>query len=235
MLRRLPVIFFAALTAFFSGPGQTFGLSNFVDKYIEDFGWSRSHVSTLYAFATVGSGFIVPTLGGIIDKLGHRRSSLIIAILFSCACMLSSLATGSMFVFLGMFLSRLLGQGGLTLIAKSILPHHVQTKRGIATALMGLGFTASQTFVPLINNHMVSTQGWRTCWQMWAVLFLVVYLPLSQLLLPKVPSSQVCVFVFVYRSHLLFPFVFLRSFALSFFRLFVLVFVRSFVRVFVRS
>ncbi|WP_208108989.1 MULTISPECIES: hypothetical protein [Halanaerobium] len=52
------VLVMAALAYFFSGPGQTYSISIFIDHYIENFGWSRSLVSTLYSAGTLVSGLV---------------------------------------------------------------------------------------------------------------------------------------------------------------------------------
>ena len=68
------IALFASIGLFFSGPGQTFSVSIFINAYIEEFGWSRSLVSTYYSLATLAAGFTLPFIGRIVDRKGYRFS-----------------------------------------------------------------------------------------------------------------------------------------------------------------
>ena len=76
------IVIVGALMLFFSSPGQTFSVSIFIDHYIENFGWSRSQISSFYSIATLISGFSMPFVGKLIDSKGHRKSAVIISFLF---------------------------------------------------------------------------------------------------------------------------------------------------------
>lgn len=80
------VLVVAALGLFFSGPGQTYSVSIFIDHYISKFGWSRSLISSFYSIATLISGLILTFVGKYIDKLGHRKMTTIISVLFALTC-----------------------------------------------------------------------------------------------------------------------------------------------------
>ncbi|ENH95815.1 MFS-type transporter [Gracilibacillus halophilus YIM-C55.5] len=67
------IVFIGALGVFFSGPGQTYSNSMFVDEYIKEFDWSRSEVSSLYSIATLVAGFIMMGVGRFIDRFGNVR------------------------------------------------------------------------------------------------------------------------------------------------------------------
>ena len=68
------IALFAAIGLFFWGPGQTFSVSIFINAYIEEFGWSRSLVSTYYSLATLAAGFTLPFIGRIVNRKGYRFS-----------------------------------------------------------------------------------------------------------------------------------------------------------------
>ncbi len=57
------IVVLSAMVMFFSGPGQTYSVSIFIDYYIETFGWSRSLVSSLYSGATLVSGLTLTFVG----------------------------------------------------------------------------------------------------------------------------------------------------------------------------
>ncbi|HEV2127425.1 MAG TPA: hypothetical protein VGR22_02270, partial [Thermomicrobiales bacterium] len=66
------MLLIAWLAVFFSGPGQTYGTSAFVDPMIEELGMSRSLFSTLYSIGTLASAAALMLLGRQIDRRGSR-------------------------------------------------------------------------------------------------------------------------------------------------------------------
>src|SRR6056297_3581503 len=58
------IVIIAGFGAFFSGPGQTYSVSIFINSYVDGFGWSRSLVSGYYSFATLFVGFFFLRLMG---------------------------------------------------------------------------------------------------------------------------------------------------------------------------
>lgn len=116
------ILFIAALSMFFSGPGQTYSISIFIDYYIEDFDLSRSLVSTLYLFATLLSGFLLFTMGRAIERFGPRRMSVVIAVMLGLACLWNSFLTGAVMMFIGFFTLRFFGQGSMMLLPNTVVP-----------------------------------------------------------------------------------------------------------------
>lgn len=66
------IVFIGGLGVFFSGPGQTYSNSIFIDQYINDFGWSRTEVSSIYSGATLAAGLLMMLVGRFIDRFGQR-------------------------------------------------------------------------------------------------------------------------------------------------------------------
>ncbi len=67
-------------------PGQTVGVSVFLDAIIADLGLSRSVVSGAYTVGTLAASLALPFVGRQIDRVGPRRAVVIIATLFALAC-----------------------------------------------------------------------------------------------------------------------------------------------------
>jgi len=59
------IVALAALSIFFSGPGQTYSISIFINEYVSVFGWSRTFISSLYSGATILSGTLLFIIGSI--------------------------------------------------------------------------------------------------------------------------------------------------------------------------
>jgi MFS family permease len=183
------VVFISGLGVFFSGPGQTYSVSVFIDSYIKDFGWSRSHVSAIYSLATLAAGICMFFIGRFVDKLGQRKMSVIVGTGLAFACFWNSMVINTAMLFIGFFLIRILGQGSMSLIPNTLVPQWFITKRGKAMSLMAIGGFASSAALPPINAWLVSQWGWSFSWKVWGILLLVIYVPLAYLLIRNKPEN----------------------------------------------
>ena len=78
----------------------------------QEFGWSRGDVFSAIAVYTVCSLFTAPVIGMLADRFGARPVATISLITFSLSMMALSLNTGSMTVYLGLWLLVALGGAG---------------------------------------------------------------------------------------------------------------------------
>ncbi|MCT2534465.1 MFS transporter [Aquibacillus koreensis] len=173
------IVFIGALGLFFSGPGQTYSNSMFIDLYINDFGWSRSEVSSLYSFATLAAGLMMMFIGRFIDRFGQRMMMVLIGVIFAFACFFNSWISNIWMLGIGFFLIRLLGQGSMTLLPNTLVAQWFVKKRGVALSIMTLGSFAGATLFPIINTWLIHTWSWQFAWQFWGILLLVVFVPVS--------------------------------------------------------
>jgi len=167
----------AGFTLFFSGPGQTFSVSVFIDSYINDFGWTRSTVSGMYSIGTLMAGMIMGVVGRLFDKYGHRKMGVAVAIFFGFALLyMSTVRTVSMLLF-GFFLIRLLGQGSMSLIGTTLVPQWFIKKKGMAISIVSVFGAMSLAILPPINIWIIQNFSWQTGWRVWAVVMWVVVTP----------------------------------------------------------
>ena len=178
-----------ALTVFFSGPGQTYFTSVFLDHYIAEFGWSRSMVSGLYSGATLLSGLLLFLVGRLADKYGSRTVTLIAALFLGISSYLSSLLISPLMLFIVFFMGRLNGQGTLSLMPATIIPRWFNRRRALAFSLMSLGSVVGSALIPPLNNHLILSFGWRTTWKFWAFAIWLVFIPLAYLFLFNDPKQ----------------------------------------------
>jgi MFS family permease len=92
-------------------PGQTVGVSVFLDEIIRDLGLSRSLVSTLYLVGTLAGSFVLPFVGRFIDRRGPRLTVVVVAAAFALACVWMGTVQGVVMLLIGFTLIRALGQG----------------------------------------------------------------------------------------------------------------------------
>lgn len=62
-----------------TAPGQTLGVSVFLDRIIEDLRVSRSTVSLMYTIGTLTGALTLPFIGRFIDRRGPRVGVIVIA------------------------------------------------------------------------------------------------------------------------------------------------------------
>jgi MFS family permease len=183
------IVGISALGVFFSGPGQTYSVSAFVDPLIEHFGWSRSLVSGLYSLGTLCAGLALTGMGRLVDRHGHRTMMPIVAAAFGLACIFMSAILNPAMLLVGFGLIRFLGQGSMTLVSNTLVPQWFRFKRGRAMSLVALGSAISTASVPKINTWIIDVWGWRVAWQVWAILLILAIAPLFRLLVRNRPED----------------------------------------------
>ncbi|MBT2756888.1 MFS transporter [Mesobacillus foraminis] len=183
------IVFISALAVFFSGPGQTYSVSVFIDSYIQDFGWSRAQVSGIYSAATLLASIGMMFVGRFIDRHGQRKMAVFVGIGLALACLWNSFVTNMFMLFVGFFLLRLLGQGSMTLIPNTLVPQWFIVKRGKALSLMAIGGFISSAAFPPINAWLVSGWGWSFSWKIWGVFLCIIFVPLAFLLIRNNPEE----------------------------------------------
>lgn len=173
------ILIIAGFGVFFSGPGQTYSNSQFIDEYIHDFGWSRSLVSSVYSIATLLAGFLMIFVGRFIDRFGQRMMMVTIGTLFAMASLFNSFISSIWMLAVGFFLVRLLGQGSMSLIPNTLVAQWFIKKRGRALSLVTLFSFASAMLFPIINTWLIQNWDWQVAWQFWGILLLFFFVPLA--------------------------------------------------------
>lgn len=184
------IIAIAALSQFFSGPGQTYSNSIFIDYYIEEFGWSRSTVSGIYSAATLTAGFLLFFVGRLIDRNGSRKMAVAVSIALAVACFFNSFVTSLVMLFIGFFFIRLLGQGSMALISSSLIPQWFVKKRGRAISIAAIGGLVSSAAFPLLNVWLIEAFGWRSSWLILGIIIIVCFTPLALFLIQNSPEEM---------------------------------------------
>lgn len=183
------ILLVASLAVFFSGPGQTYGVSTFVDPMIDELGISRSVYSMTYSFGTLVSAATLVYVGRLVDRIGERAILIVATITFAVGLVLLSASQGPIWLLAGFALLRTSGQGVLTLAAKTIIPHWFIRRRGFAFSIVGLAGAVSLALFPLLHSQTVGWLGWRGAWRLDAGLLLLILLPVFVLALRNRPSD----------------------------------------------
>ena len=156
----LPV---AGLALFLSGPGQTYNISVFIDPIIEDTGWSRTLISSIYTAGSMSASFGMIIVGRLLDRYGARTMLVLIGVLFGIALLFMGTVKVPFALYLGFAAIRTLGQGSLILIPTTLVSLWFVKFRGKATALATLGLPLSQAMLPILTLTLIAQFGWRSC------------------------------------------------------------------------
>ncbi len=160
----------AAAAQFMSAPGQSYSVAAFKDPMREGLGLSETDYSLAYGFATVLSACLVPFVGRLVDRFGARILLPLIALGLGSACFCMARIESLTGLYLAFSFVRSLGQGALTLVSVWLVGEWFQRRRGMATAIAGLGGGVSVMTIPLFNHYLITRYGWDTAWIVLAVL-----------------------------------------------------------------
>ena len=154
----------SAAAQFMSGPGQSYSVAAFKEPMRATLDVSETGYSLAYGLATVISGLSLPFTGQFLDRFGARRMLPIVGASLAVACTTMSQAHTLTALALGFTLIRCTGQGALTLIGAWIVGEWFLRRRGLATAIAGLGSSLSVMAFPMLNGWLIDSFGWRNTW-----------------------------------------------------------------------
>ncbi len=159
------MIGFSAAAQFMSAPGQSYSVSAFKKPMQDSLGISETNLSLAYFVATIVSGLALPWTGRLIDRYGARVVLPAAASLLAIACFVMSAVSNVPSLYIGFTLIRCLGQGAMWLVGTWIVGEWFLRKRGLATAVSGLGNSMSVMLFPVLNYYLIAEFGWQTTWK----------------------------------------------------------------------
>lgn len=173
------IVAYASLAVAATGPGQTAGVSLFVDPLIRDLGISRSAVSTAYLIGTLTGALALPWIGRALDRYGVRRTMAVIGAAFGAV--LIALATVSSIVGLtaGFVGIRMAGQGALGLTATTAAALWFDRRRGTAVGIVSAVGAVGISMTPLLAEALMAQYDWRLAWLILGLAVWLVVIPIA--------------------------------------------------------
>jgi MFS family permease len=169
----------AAVMLGLTGPGQTVGVSVFVDPMMSALDLSRSQVSAAYLVGTLLASLTLPRIGRALDERGTRRTLLVVALGLGVALAGMGAVAGIVTLTLGFVGIRMLGQGSLSLIATNAVAPWFRRRRGFAIGIVTAVGSSLIALVPLLAAWGIGQVGWRMMWVALGVLVVVVLVPIA--------------------------------------------------------
>jgi MFS family permease len=155
------VAFAAFVGIFATTPGQTVGVSSFIDPIALDLGLARERVLALYSVGTFLGILTAPIVGRLVDRHGPRRLVVPIVLALGGACLAMSLSWDAWSLAAGFVLLRAAAIAGLSLVSNQMINLWFDRFRGRVTALSLVGMAVGGLVVPPLAELMVRTEGWR--------------------------------------------------------------------------
>lgn len=183
------IVALASITGALTGPGQTLGVSVFVDHFITDLDLTRSQVSTAYLIGTLVAAVGLPYIGRRIDHIGVRKAMTWIAVAFGAALVLMAGVQGFVLLVLGFVAIRLFGQGSLSLVSTLSVTLWFEERRGTALGIYSTAMSILMSLVPVGLSFVVLGWGWRQAWIVAAVAILAIVVPIARFGIIDRPSD----------------------------------------------
>jgi MFS family permease len=145
-------------------PGQTVGVSSFIDPIASDLGLTRDHVLVLYSVGAFVGILTAPSIGRLVDRFGPRRLIVPVVLALAGACVFMGLAWGAWSLALGFVLLRAAAIAGLTFVSSQMVNLWFDRFRGRVTALAMMGLALGGLIVPPFAEAITHADGWRSAY-----------------------------------------------------------------------
>lgn len=178
------------LVAGLSAPGQTIGVSVFIDPMLGSLPVTRSQLSGAYLVGTLTGAMALPLVGTWADRVGVRRALIVITFGFAGALAAMSSVAGPITLALGFTVLRLCGQGANGVVTGASVAVWFERRRGLAVGLLTTGGGLLLASIPMLLERSIAAVGWRTTWLLAAVGIAVVLLPLLVWTLANQPPPR---------------------------------------------
>jgi MFS family permease len=173
------VLVAGAVGIFMTTPGQTVGVSAFVDHIALDLAIPREQVVMLYSVGTLLGILPAPLIGRLVDRYGPRRAIGFIAPALGFACAIVAWAHGPWSLAIAFTLLRGSAIGGLSLVSLNLVNLWFDRLRGRATAIAMLGLAFGGLVIPGTAEHVTAAYGWRITYLALGAAVVFIMLPIG--------------------------------------------------------
>ncbi len=180
----LKVIVFGFIFTFFSSFGQSFFLGLFNSSIRDALSITHGQFGSIYASATLLSSIVLVWIGKKIDDVNILKFASYVIIFLSASCFIFSKISSVIFLFIGIFLMRLAGQGLSSHTATTTISRFFEKNRGRALSTVWLGLSLAEFIMPVLIVFLLTFIEWRDIWVSISILIIIV-LPVATFLLVK--------------------------------------------------
>ena len=178
------VILFGFIFTFFSSFGQSYFLGLFNSSIREALSISQGQFGSIYASATLLSGFVLIWVGKKIDEINIFKFAFFAIILLSFSCFFFSKISSITILFIAIFLMRFSGQGMLSHTATTTISRYFTKSRGKALSTSWFGLSTAEFILPVLIIYLLTVYDWRNIWIYISILIILI-LPIASFILLK--------------------------------------------------
>ncbi len=178
------VIIFGFIFTFFSSFGQSFFLGLFNTSIRDALSITHGQFGSIYASATLLSSIILVWIGKKIDDVNILKFASYVIIFLSVSSFIFSKISSIVFLFIGIFLMRLAGQGLSSHTATTTISRYFNRNRGRALSAGWLGLSLAEFTMPILIVYLLTFIEWRDIWVSISFLVIVV-LPFTSYILVR--------------------------------------------------
>ena len=180
----LKVLLFGFIFTFFSSFGQSFFLGLFNSSIRDALSITHGQFGSIYASATLLSSLILVWIGKKIDDVNILKFASYVIIFLSVSCFIFSKISSVIFLFIGIFLMRLAGQGLSSHTATTTISRFFEKNRGRALSTCWLGLSLAEFTLPVLIVFLLTFIEWRDIWLSISILVIII-LPIISYFLVK--------------------------------------------------
>ena len=171
---KFKVIFFGFIFTFFSSFGQSFFLGLFNSSIRDTLSITHGQFGSIFASATLLSSLVLVWIGKKIDDVNILKFASYVIIFLSISCFIFSKISSVIFLFIGIFLMRLAGQGLTTHTATTTISRYFEKNRGRALSTCWLGLSLAEFTMPVLIVFLLTFIEWRDIWISISILIIII-------------------------------------------------------------
>ena len=180
----LKVIVFGFIFTFFSSFGQSFFLGLFNSSIRDALSITHGQFGSIYASATLLSSIVLVWIGKKIDDVNILKFASYVIVFLSISSFIFSKISSVIFLFIGIFLMRLAGQGLSSHTATTTISRYFEKNRGRALSTGWLGLSLAEFIMPVLIVFLLTFIEWRDIWVSISIIVILI-LPAATFILVK--------------------------------------------------
>lgn len=182
----LPV---AMLGLIATSPGQTYGVSVFIEPMRVGLGLTHSQIAWAYTLGSLLGAVPIMAFGALMDRFGLKTMLLCGTVLFTGACLLTATAGGFLSLFLSFLLLRMLGPGVIALLCGNTLSFWFHRRLGTVEGIRQVGMACAMAMIPAGYYLLNESLGWRGSYVAMGLGVSAVLIPVVLLLFRNSPAE----------------------------------------------
>jgi len=168
------IIFFGFVFLFASSVGQSFFIGLFNSEIRNELNITHSEFGSIYGIATLCSSLLLIWIGKKIDDFKLVHYSIFVIVLLAFSSLFFSYVNGIIFLFCGIFLLRLSGQGLMAHTSTTAISRYFEKRRGKALSIVFLGMSLGEFILPVLIVYLLSFIYWRELWIQISIVVLLI-------------------------------------------------------------